>query len=48
MWCGLPANQALVARGATPLTDLRGIDFAELSRNWNHRDAEQISMFDMM
>ena len=48
VWCGLPANQALVARGATPLTDLRGIDFAELSRNWNHRDAEQISMFDMM
>lgn len=46
-WTGYPGNQTLIARGATPLSDFRGLDFDEMCRHWNSSQAEQINMFDL-
>lgn len=47
-WSGYPANSALIARGATPVTDLRKLDLAEMSGHWKGSQSEQMSMFDLM
>ena len=47
-WSGYPANSALIARGATPVPDLRKLDLAEMSVHWKGSQSEQMSMFDMI
>ena len=47
-WSGYPANSALIARGATPVTDLRKLDLAEMSGHWKGSQSEQMSMFDLI
>ena len=47
-WSGYPANSALIARGATPVTDLRKLDLAEMSGHWKGSQSEQMSMVDLM
>lgn len=47
-WEGNPASRALVSRGAIPIGDLAGVDFAAMSRHWNSSNAEQLNMFDFI
>ena len=47
-WDGYPGNQALMARGAIPIHDLRNLDLTDMSRRWESACSEQINMFDML
>lgn len=47
-WDGYPGNQALMARGAIPVHDLRNLDLTDMSRRWESACSEQINMFDML
>ena len=47
-WTGFPANRALIARGAIPVTDISGLNLDELSRHWRGGESEQLNIFDML
>lgn len=47
-WEGNPGCRALIARGAKPVRDLRGLDFDALSRHWESSRSEQLNFFDML
>ena len=47
-WEGYPGNQALIARGAKPLRDLKGLDFRQMSGHWSSSRSEQLNIFDML
>lgn len=47
-WSGYPANSTLIARGATPVTDLRKFDVESMSQHWRGSQSEQMNMFDLM
>lgn len=46
-WSGYPANSTLIARGATPVADLRKFDLEAMSRHWSGSQSQQLNMFDM-
>ena len=45
---GAACNHALIARGATPVADLRRFDFENMSRHWRGSQSEQLNMFDLL
>ena len=47
-WTGYPANHALIAKGASPVKDLRTFDVESMSRHWRGSQSEQMNMFDML
>ena len=47
-WTGYPANHALIAKGASPVKDLRTFDLEGMSRHWKGSQSEQMNMFDML
>ena len=47
-WTGFPANQGLIVRGATPISNVSALDIDELSRHWKGGESEQLNIFDML
>lgn len=47
-WEGHPGCRTLIARGAKPIRDLRGLDFETVSRHWDSSRSEQMNIFDIL